>query len=78
MGYIWCLASLSEEVTPKNCKKVLQTAENRSKDHSDALIRARAEVWNKPQRAPPAVEDTHQCGLKGFLNETLPVKDSLE
>ena len=46
--------------------------------HKDEALRAMAELENVRKRAEKDVESAHKFGLEKFVNELLPVKDSMD
>lgn len=56
----------------------LQEARAQTDEHRDQLLRTRAEMENLRRRAERDLENAHKYGLERFINEILPVKDSLE
>lgn len=56
----------------------LQEARTQADEHRDQLLRTRAEMENLRRRAERDLENAHKYGLERFINEILPVKDSLE
>lgn len=46
--------------------------------HRDEALRAMAELDNVRKRAEKDVESAHKFGLEKFVNELLPVKDSMD
>lgn len=56
----------------------LAQAQNKAEEHWNAYLNARAEADNIKKRAERDVQNAHKFGLDKFVNELLPVKDSLE
>lgn len=56
----------------------LEEARREAASHLDDYLRARAEIENLHKRATRDVENAHKYGLERFMNELLPVKDSIE
>src|SRR3569833_3280360 len=56
----------------------LQDAQAKADQHWNQLLLARAEVENVRRRAERDIEGAHKYALERFVNELLPVKDSLE
>lgn len=56
----------------------LEEARREAASHLDDFLRARAELDNLRKRAARDVENAHKYGLERFMNELLPVKDSIE
>ena len=57
---------------------LLEDARAKADAHWDELLRARAEMENQRRRAQRDVENAHKYALDKFVQELLPVKDSLE
>ena len=56
----------------------LDEARQEAAGHLDDFLRARAEFDNLRKRAARDLENAHKFGLERFMNELLPVKDSIE
>jgi molecular chaperone GrpE len=56
----------------------LAAAEQKASDNWDQLLRTRAEMENLRRRTQRDLESAHKYALERFVNELLPVKDSLE
>jgi molecular chaperone GrpE len=56
----------------------LAQAEAKAGEHWDLYLRARAELENQQRRMARELENAHKYGLERFVNELLPVRDSLE
>ena len=56
----------------------LEAAELKSAEHWDKFMRLQAEMDNLRRRNEKQVEDAHKFALKGFVEDILPVVDSLE
>ncbi len=63
----------SEELT-----LLLEDARNKADEHWNQVLRLNAELENTRRRAERDVEGAHKFALERFVNELLPVKDSLE
>lgn len=63
------IAALQEELRRANAK---------AEEHWNRYLGARAEVENIRKRAERDLANTHKYALEKFINELLPVKDSLE
>lgn len=73
------LEQMSEvEVDELNDDDVLSAAEERIKELTDSVLRAKAETENVRRRSERDVANAHKFGLERFANQLLPVKDSLE
>ena len=58
--------------------RALEKARCDAQEHMDVALRARAELENVRRRAERDVANAHRYGLERFVNEFLPVRDSLE
>lgn len=56
----------------------LQDAQAKADEHWNQLLRTKAEMENTRRRVERDVENAHKYALEKFVNELLPVKDSLE
>ncbi len=56
----------------------LEEARREAASHLDDFLRARADLDNLRKRSARDVEHAHKYGLERFMNELLPVKDSIE
>lgn len=59
-------------------ERALEEARDEAQTHRDVSLRARAELENVRRRAERDVANAHRYGLERFVNEFLPVRDSLE
>ena len=59
-------------------ERALEEARAEAQAHRDTSLRARAELENVRRRAERDVANAHRYGLERFVNEFLPVRDSLE
>jgi molecular chaperone GrpE len=59
-------------------KLLLEDARAKADDHWDQLVRARAELDNLRKRQSRELENAHKFALERFVNELLPVRDSME
>ncbi|MDH5435555.1 MAG: nucleotide exchange factor GrpE [Gammaproteobacteria bacterium] len=57
---------------------LLEDARAKADAHWDELLRARAEMENQRRRSQRDIENAHKYALDKFVQELLPVKDSLE
>jgi molecular chaperone GrpE len=57
---------------------MLEDARAKADEHWEQLIRARAELDNLKKRHSRELENAHKYAIDKFVNEILPVKDSLE
>ncbi len=56
----------------------LEKAQQTIKDYWDQMMRLRAEIDNNRKRAERDVENAHKYALKGFVENLLPIMDSME
>ena len=68
----------AEEVTIESLQQKLEEAEDKANDNWDKALRIQAEMDNLRKRSEKQVEDAHKYGVKKFVEELLPVADSLE
>ena len=59
-------------------ERALEEARLEAQAHRDTSLRVRAELENVRRRAERDVANAHRYGLERFVNEFLPVRDSLE
>ena len=57
---------------------LLEDARSKADEHWDQVVRLQAELDNVRRRAVKDVESAHKFGLDKFINELLPVIDSLQ
>jgi molecular chaperone GrpE len=62
----------------ESLEEQLQQAQATIKDYWDQVVRMRAEVENNRKRAERDVENAHKYALKNFVDNLLPVIDSME
>ena len=67
-----------EQLTHEQLMLALQDARAKADQHWNQLLLARAELENIRRRAERDIEGAHKYALERFVNELLPVKDSLE
>ncbi len=70
--------SVEGEQTPEALNLLLEDARSKADEHWDQVVRLQAELENVRRRAAKDVESAHKFGLDKFVNELLPVIDSLE
>lgn len=58
--------------------KLLEDARNKADEHWNELLRARADLENMRRRHSRDLENAHKHSLDKFVNELLPICDSLE
>ena len=70
------MAAESDDVV--QLKEKLQKAEDKAASHWDELLRSRADLENTRRRLERDVENAHKYAVEKFLQDLLPVIDSLE
>lgn len=72
----------AETATPQDLTasllKQLEEAQAQAQEHWDMLLRTKAEMDNLRKRSARDLENAHKYALEQFVQELLPVKDSLE
>jgi molecular chaperone GrpE len=68
----------AEEVTIESLQQKLEEAEAKANENWDKALRIQAEMDNLRKRSEKQVEDAHKYAVKKFVEEILPVADSLE
>lgn len=68
----------SGEHTTEELHLMLEDARGKADEHWNQLLRVQADLENTRRRAERDVENAHKYGLEKFVQELLPVKDSLE
>jgi molecular chaperone GrpE len=68
----------SAEQGPEDVHLLLQDARNKADEHWNQLLRVKADLENLRRRGERDLEQAHRYGLERFVQELLPVKDSLE
>jgi len=63
-----------EETIEQQLEKALETI----KDYWDQMMRLRAEIENNRKRAERDIENAHKYALKSFVENLLPIIDSME
>jgi molecular chaperone GrpE len=56
----------------------LALAEKKAEENWELLLRTKAEMDNLRKRTEKDLENAHKYGMEKFVNEMLPVKDSME
>jgi len=56
----------------------LQDAQTKADDYWNQLLLAKADMTNMQRRSERELENAHKYGLEKFVQELLPIKDSLE
>ncbi len=57
---------------------LLEDAKAKAGEHQDQVMRVRAEMDNLRKRQERDLENAHKFALERFVNELIPVKDSME
>ncbi len=68
----------AEQQVEEDLQKALEEARQQAADHWDALLRVKADMENLRRRTRIDVENAHKFALEKFINELLPVLDSME
>jgi molecular chaperone GrpE len=68
----------SEAVSSEDLSLMLEDARSRADEHWDQLMRLRAEMENLRKRQERDLANAHKFALERFVNELLPVVDSME
>ena len=71
-------ASTMDDASPEKLHLMLEDARAKADEHWEQVIRARAELDNLKKRHSRELENAHKYAIDKFVNEILPVKDSLE
>ncbi len=58
--------------------KLLEDARGKADEHWDLYMRSQAELDNVRRRAERDVQNAHKYGTEKFINELLPILDSME
>jgi len=66
------------EISIESLQAELEAANTKASDNWDKAIRIQAEMDNLRKRSEKQVEDAHKYAVKKFVEELLPVADSLE
>ena len=56
----------------------IEQAEKKAQENWELMLRTRAEMENLRKRTEKDLENAHKYGMEKFVNEMLPVKDSME
>ena len=67
-----------EEVTIESLQEELAAAQAKAEENWDTVLRMKADMENQRRRNEKQVEDAHKFAVKKFVEELLPVADSLE
>jgi molecular chaperone GrpE len=71
-------AAETEDETGETVEQQLAKAQDTIKDYWDQMMRLRAEIDNNRKRADRDIESAHKYALKNFVENLLPVIDSME
>ena len=71
-------ATVTEDADAEPIEVQLSRAQDTIKDYWDQMMRLRAEIENNRKRAERDVENAHKYALRGFVENLLPVIDSME
>ena len=66
------------ELSPEELAEQLRVVRTEAKTSWDNALRAQAELENLRKRAQRDLENAHKYGLERFLEELLPIRDSME
>jgi len=66
------------EPSKEELQLLLEDARNKADDHWNRVLRLQAELENLRKRSQRELENAHKYALEKFVQELLPVKDSLE
>lgn len=75
------MADADEEAVEHSAEKLqllLEDARAKADEHWEMVIRARAESENLKKRHSRELENAHKFAIEKFVNELLPVRDSME
>ncbi|WP_260292461.1 nucleotide exchange factor GrpE [Sedimenticola hydrogenitrophicus] len=70
--------SPAETQTPEELTLLLEDARSKADEHWDQLVRTQAQMDNLRKRQERELENAHKYALERFVNELLPVRDSME
>jgi molecular chaperone GrpE len=68
----------TSEPSEQDHVQLLEDARGKADEHWDLYMRTQAELENLRRRAERDVQNAHKFGLDKFVNELLPVMDSME
>ncbi len=66
------------EITIESLQAELEAVQEKADKNWDTVLRMKAEADNQRKRSEKQVEDAHKFAVKKFVEELLPVADSLE
>ncbi len=67
-----------EQPDPESLLRELEEHRRKAAEHLDLALRAQAELDNARKRVARDIENAHKFALERFINELLPVIDSME
>lgn len=67
-----------QDLGPEKLQLLLEDARSKADEHWELVIRARAETENLKKRHARELENAHKYAIDKFVNELLPVRDSME
>ena len=70
--------TIAPDLSPEELAEQLREARTEAKTNWDNALRAQAELENLRKRAQRDVENAHKYGLERFLEELIPIRDSME
>ena len=70
--------SAPDEQAEESLDTQLEKAQATIKDYWDQMMRLRAEIDNNRKRADRDIENAHKYAIRGFVEDLLPVVDSME
>ncbi len=68
----------SDSKSPEELILLLEDARSKADEHWDQLVRTQAQMDNLRKRQERELENAHKYALERFVNELLPVRDSME
>ena len=68
----------SDEESDEPIEEQLEKAQATIKDYWEQMMRLRAEIENNQKRAERDLENAHKYALKNFVENLLPIVDSME
>ena len=71
-------AAEAETEAEESPEQQLEKAQETIKDYWDQMMRLRAEIENNRKRAERDIESAHKYALKNFIEDLLPIIDSME
>lgn len=70
--------AIEGEAAEAELPKLLEDARAKADEHWDLYMRGQAELDNVRRRAERDVQNAHKFGAEKFINELLPIMDSME